>query len=293
MPRSVILVAKEDKAAVADALREVRALIEKHGRLVAEFPAQTDDRRDPPEADVVVVLGGDGTLLSQARRFSPRGVPLLGVNFGKLGFLTEFDLPALRAQAPDLLGAGPMATRERVMLEVEVVRAAGGKQRAPSLATNDCVITAGPPYRMISLGLSIDRSPGPLVTGDGLIISTPLGSTAYNVSAGGPIVAPDVKALVITPLAPHSLSFRPIVTPETSVIEATIVRSNRRGPSEPGTTLVLDGQATTPLEDGDRVLVRRAPQPLRLVINREADYWNTLIRKMHWASLPGVGPSAP
>lgn len=295
MTRSVLLVSNRGKPGVADALPEVRALLSAHARLVGELDGDaTIPPGGLPHADLVVVLGGDGTLLAQARRFADMGAPLLGVNFGKVGFLAEFDLPSLRAQAPAILAAPKLPVRERLLLGAEVHRAAGGPPHR-GIAINECVITAGPPYRMIGLDIAIDGEPGPSLTGDGVIIATPLGSTAYNVSAGGPIVSPEVQAFIITPLAAHSLSFRPIVAPHTSTIAVTVTRSNRPAPgdsSEPeaGTTLVLDGQEMVALGDRDRVMFRRGAKPARMVVNSRTSYWRTLIGKMHWAAAPGPGP---
>ncbi len=158
---------------------------------------------------------------------------------------------------------------------------------AESLALNDAVVTAGPPYRMIALTIRIDGQPGPQVAGDGLIVATPIGSTAYNVSAGGPIISPDVSAMVVTPIAPHSLSFRPIVVAGSSTIELTLDRVNDQddldGPAG-GTSLVLDGQLAVRLHAGQRVLIRQNPRQARFVRNPRSSYWHTLIDKMRWAA---------
>jgi NAD+ kinase len=159
---------------------------------------------------------------------------------------------------------------------------------------------------MIGLDLRIDRQPGPSLTGDGVIISTPVGSTAYNVSAGGPIVSPDLEGIIITPLAAHSLSFRPIIAPPSSRIDITVTRANPprdsrppdggRAPApaepRPGTTLVLDGQELVPLHEGDRVSLCTHARRAAFVPNPDANYWRTLIQKMHWAAAPGESPTA-
>jgi NAD+ kinase len=135
--------------------------------------------------------------------------------------------------------------------------------------------------------MRINSEDGPTVSGDGLIVSTPTGSTAYNVAAGGPIVAPDVPALVITPIAAHSLSFRPIVVSADARIELTMLRVNRGGTfASAGTMLVLDGQVGAPLSEGDRVVVSLDSRPVRFVRNPRGGYWNTLTEKMRWAEAP-------
>lgn len=290
MPRAALLVTNPTKPGVARATPEVRRILQAHATLIGEI--QGDSTSPPPvtRETVIVVLGGDGTLLTQARRFAHSGAALLGVNFGKVGFLAEFDLPTLERQGATLFSGGPLPVRERMLIHAALRKAgANGREESLGLAINECVITAGPPYRMIGIDIALDGEPGPSVTGDGVIVATPLGSTAYNVSAGGPIVSPEIEAFVITPLAPHSLSFRPFIAPPSCAIDMTVTRSNRPAAPGPGlgTTLVLDGQAMIPLGVGDTVRLRRHAVPARLVVNKETTYWRTLMGKMHWASAPG------
>jgi NAD+ kinase len=304
MGRSVILLANRSKPDVAESLDEVRRLISASGRIIADLDATDEPIMTNPGADMVVVLGGDGTLLAQSRRCVSLGLPMLGVNLGKLGFMAEFDVPALRAQAPSLFGGGPLDLQDRPLLHVSVHGAGGTPSpRVEGLALNDAVITAGPPFRMISISLLIDGAKGPDVTGDGLIVSTPTGSTAYNVSAGGAIVSPDVAALAITPIAAHSLAFRPIVVSARSTIEVRLnqvnsnIRLDRLAPTLPpaereavliggGTSLVLDGQNSTRLHRDERVVIRPHETPVRFIRNPESNYWATLIEKMRWAAAP-------
>lgn len=302
MPRRVILLANRSKPDVIDALAEVRRLIESQGRIVGEFDASEHAVPEPslttpsPDgtngpADLVVVLGGDGTLLAQSRRCVSLGLPMLGVNLGKLGFMAEFDVESLRDQAPSLFGDHPLQLQDRPLLDV-VVRDADGAVKYRGMALNDAVITAGPPFRMISMSLRIDDQAGPSVSGDGMIISTPTGSTAYNVSAGGSIVSPDVDAFAITPIAAHSLAFRPIIVSGKSVIELTMHRVNDNATSmapaseEWGTTLVLDGQASTHLHALDVIRLSKHPRPIRFVRNPRGSYWETLVQKLHWGAPP-------
>lgn len=288
MPRNVLLLVNREKPDAAAAAPEVVALIERHGRLVAEIAAApSDPLTDSRGADLIVVLGGDGTLLSQTRRCADLNIPLLGVNLGKLGFLAEFDLPSLREQAATVFSQTPLPTREIHMLRAEVFGAGERSPRFSNRGLNECVVTAGPPYRMISISMRINGEAGPTVSGDGMIVSTPTGSTAYNVSAGGPIVSPDVDALVITPIAAHSLSFRPIVVGAASRIELDINRVNSGAtPGSPGTTLVLDGQVISPLAERDRIVLGLDPRPVRFARNPRGRYWATLTEKMHWAAPP-------
>jgi NAD+ kinase len=284
-----MLLVNPEKPAAAAAAAEVRELIQRHGRLVAEIPADNSPLPPPArEAELIVVFGGDGTLISQARRCALPGAAMLGVNLGRLGFLAEFDMAALRAQAPAIFGGGRFLTADFPLVAVQII-GGSGKPRFESMALNEAVVTAGPPYRMITLGLSIDGQTGPTIRGDGVIVTTPLGSTAYNLSAGGPIMAPLVDGLAITPIAAHSLSVRPVVVPGNSRVEVTAVRVNQVEGGElaaHGTTLVLDGQVQTPVLPGDRILIARHARAVRFVQNPSSDYWSRLIGKLNWSMAP-------
>lgn len=303
MSRGVILLSNQSKPDVLAALDEVRRLIRAHARIVADLDATDAPLTSRDGADLIVVLGGDGTLLAQSRRCVSLGLPMLGVNLGKLGFMAEFDVASLRDQAAQLFGAGPLVLQDRPLLHVTVSTAGANPQASSGLALNDAVITAGPPFRMISLSMSIDGASGPTVMGDGLIIATPTGSTAYNVSAGGAIVSPDVDAMAITPIAAHSLAFRPIVVAGNSTVEIVLntvnadPRLERLAVGLPqaerdrvlvgaGTSLVLDGQSSIRLARNDRVIIRKHATPIRFVRNTQGSYWSTLIEKMHWAAPP-------
>lgn len=283
MSQRVLLLVNADKPEAVEAAADIRAIIHKHGRLAGEFPATPLDPPPSVEADLIVVLGGDGTLLSQSRRCQALGLPLLGVNFGKLGFMAEFDLAAFAAEGPAILAGGAMRVHALRQARAEVFAPGSDRPKHTGDALNEVVITAGPPYRMIGLELSIDGGQATTVSGDGLIISTPTGSTAYNLSAGGPIVEPRVDAMAITPIAAHTLAFRPIVVRSEARVEVRLARANDDG----GTALVLDGRVSEPLKTGDRVVVTRG-ETVRFVANPRRDYWATLADKLHWAAPPRV-----
>lgn len=289
MPRSVLLVVNPRKPRAVAASSEVRGLIERHGRLIGQVDSTglSEALRSPGTAsqrpDLVVVLGGDGTILSASRACIELGAPLLGINTGKVGFMAGYELGAFRQQAAGLLGDGPLRINEHRTLDGTVV-GSDGRVRYSATAVNELVVTAGPPYRMITLDLSIDGQPGPRVSGDGLIVSTPLGSTAYNISAGGPIVAPGVDACVITPIAAHSLSFRPIVLHAEIPVDIGVRSVNAT--EEAGTTLLIDGQGHHRLLEGDTVRIRPGARTVRFVSDPGVSYWRTLLGKMHWASTP-------
>jgi NAD+ kinase len=203
----------------------------------------------------------------------------MGVNFGRLGFLASFTPENFKQQFQALLAKG-LPAQNRMMLEASVLRADDRSPTFVATALNDTVVTAGPPFNMIELEVSAGTEPGVRYFGDGVIISTPSGSTAYNVSAGGPIVSPNLDAMCITPICPHSLSFRSLVISATSTVVITAIKVN------PGTTMFCDGQASTQLIRGQRVIVRRSQHDVLLVENPEAREWRSLAEKLHWALSP-------
>ncbi len=285
--RRVLLAVHPDKDYEVGAVERVRELVARHGEVIGEIAPDSLAPEDAKDAEVVIGLGGDGTLLALARRLNSAARPLLGVNLGRVGFLAEFDLEAFEAQAEALLdGSTPLQISMRPMLEA-TIRAEDGQQRASGLALNDAVVTAGPPFRMIEVALRVGGEDGPTMRGDGVVVATPFGSTAHNASAGGPIVAPEVDALAVTPIAAHSLSFRPFVAAREAAIELRMLRVNEC--ESGGTTLVLDGQEQIPLGHGDRVTLRLGDRTTPLVRNPDWGYWKTLMGKLHWAAQPRGG----
>ncbi len=290
MPR-ILLISNPDKHAAMDALPDFRAWLAARAEIVAELDSTALAQKSArlPEADFALVLGGDGTLLSVARAFveAQAQTPILGVNFGKLGFLAEFGLEEVK-QHWTLLAKDGYQVRNRLLLDVSVFPP-GAEADAPPLARvfglNDAVINAGAPFRMVDIELSIDPeengdAAAATFSGDGVVVATSAGSTAYNLSAGGPIMAPGAEALCVTPLNPHSLAFRPIVVPATTDIWLRLLRANA------GSALVVDGQTSIPLADGQRVHITRSRSIVRLVQNPARSYWATLADKLHWAARP-------
>jgi NAD+ kinase len=226
--------------------------------------------------DMVVVLGGDGTLLGMADCIGEAGsgIPILGVNFGSLGFLTEVTLPELYRSLEAAIN-GRANVEERLMLRATTVR--GGRTFAQSIALNDAVITKTARSRMIDLSVYVGDEFVTRVKADGLIIATPTGSTAYNLAAGGPIVQPTVDALLLTPIAPHTLTNRPVVIPSTSPVR---VQPNMEDRDE--VFLTFDGQQGFQLMAGDEVTVRRGDRPLRLIKPSSRSYFEVLRTKLKW-----------
>ena len=242
---------------------------------------ETVDRDDlPRHVDMIVVLGGDGTLLGTAGRIAKAGsdIPILGVNFGSLGFLTEVTLPEIFTSLESAVN-GTAQTEERMMLHVAVE--AGGRGLADRIVLNDVVVTQGALSRIIELSVTVDGESMMRVKADGLIIASPTGTTAYNLSAGGPIVHPRVDGLTITPIAPHTLTNRPVVVAGASQI--TIQPLIHDEQSEVFAT--FDGQALMPLKSEHIVTVRRADRRLRLIRASSRGYFQVLREKLKWGEI--------
>ena len=257
------------------AARNVKAYVDPETAASAGSSADERPREELAAlADLLIVLGGDGTLLAAARMENGRDVPILPVNLGGLGFLTSVTLDDLYPILTEVF-AGKNRVSERVMLGVEVTR--GGNVIERQRALNDAVINKGALARIIDFELTINGEFVCCYKADGLIISTPTGSTAYSLSAGGPIVYPSVQALVVTPICPHTLTNRPLVVPDAGRVEVTF-----RG--DDTVYLTVDGQVGRQLESGDRVVVVRGEEKLRLVRPARQTYFEVLRDKLKWGN---------
>jgi NAD+ kinase len=282
------LVAKPGLDAAAGALAELAGWLEaRHVHAVFETdtaalaglpPGRRTVSRDelPATCDLIVVLGGDGTLIGMADRIAQSGadVPIVGVNFGSLGFLTEITLSELYPSLESVL-AGTAQIDERMMLRSRTLR--DGAVHADRLALNDIVITKGALSRIIELAVAIGDHPVMSVRADGLIIASPTGSTAYNLAAGGPILHPEVDALLLTPIAPHMLTNRPVVIPASSEVR---VRPEMNSNEE--IFITIDGQSGHALHANDEICITRADRPLRLVRASTRTYFDVLRQKLKW-----------
>lgn len=228
---------------------------------------------DPAAADLVLVIGGDGTLLHTARLLAPHGVPLVGINAGRLGFLADIRAEEIAASLDAVL-SGNFIEEPRAMLRAAVTR--GGGAGWSGTALNDVVVQKCDAGRLIEFETHVNGSYVCRHRADGVIISTPTGSTAYALSAGGPILHPGLDALAIVPICPHTLSDRPIVVTGDARIEI------RMRDSETEAQVVLDGQDHTQLGAGDRVLIERSGPPARLLHPAGHDYYRLLRQKLHW-----------
>ena len=272
------------KAASREAVAAAHELTEWLGRRGLEVHldeaaerARGNEPRGPsfPHADsydLVVVLGGDGTLLSVARNLAD-GSPILGVNLGTFGFLTEIHHNEMYPGLLQVL-AGRFEVEERSLLQIELLRA--GNPAASYRVLNDAVVAKSALSRIIELALRVDGHLVALYRSDGLILSTPTGSTAYNLSAGGPIVYPQLPVMVLSPICPHTLSPRPVVIPDTSRVEVTLETQREE------VYLTLDGQEGTTLGYRDTVRASRCPATVRLVRISGRTFYDGLRSKLHW-----------
>jgi NAD+ kinase len=270
------IVVKEQLTGSADVVSALRAWLGE--RKVEAIDERQLSRDEIPNAvDMVVVLGGDGTLLSMADRIGHAGrdIPILGVNFGSLGFLTEVRVNELYSSLETVLN-GTARYDERLMVRAEAIRA--GEPVDHRIVLNDVVFTKAALSRMIELSVTVDGGTVTLIKADGLIVASPTGSTAYNLAAGGPIVHPAVGALVLTPIAPHTLTQRPIVIPASSVVE---VQPHLQTDAD-DIFVTYDGQTGYPLHPGDVVRIGRAAQALRLVKAPARSYFEVLREKLKW-----------
>lgn len=227
----------------------------------------------PRIAEVVLVLGGDGTMLSVARLVCEKGIPIAGVNLGGLGFITEFQRTEIH-EAIDRLLSDNCAFEDRLMLTALVYR--HGEKIAEYSALNDVVINKGALARIVELETFVNSAYVTSFRSDGLIVSTPTGSTAYSLSAGGPILYPTLESIVLTPISPHTLTNRPIVLPDNVLIEI-ILRSHSED-----VFLTMDGQVGYSLRQGDRVLVRKSPYKTRILLPCQRDFFQVLRTKLKW-----------
>jgi NAD+ kinase len=247
--------------------KETAAINGVTGFPVADFP------EIGARADLVVVQGGDGSMLSAARSLAGKDVPLVGVNQGRLGFMTDIASTQMIEAMSEIL-AGKHAIEERTMLAAEVRR--GGAVTFATLALNDAVVNKGSVGRLIEFVVNIDGEFVYDLRADGLIVTTPTGSTAYALSANGPIVQPGVPGFALVPISPHTLSNRPIMVSDRSMIEVSLRRAG-------DARLHFDGQLQCDLQEGDRVLIQRAEHTIKFVHPPGYSYFTMLREKLHWS----------
>jgi NAD+ kinase len=280
--RTIGVVVKRGRAQAVDLARDLVAWLQRHGCTALVEPDARDAGVDATavskgamlaQADLVVVLGGDGTLLSVARLMRDRAVPILGVNLGGLGFLTAITMDELFPMMQRLL-AGDFEVDCRMTLDVTLHR--GDAILAASPVLNEAVITKGALGRIIDLETTVDGQELCIYKADGLIVTTPTGSTAYSLSAGGPIVHPSVGVMVLSPICPHMLTNRPLVLSDAATVSIT-VRS-----ADDDVLLALDGQDAERLRSDDRVDIRKGRNSVPLVRSASRTYFDVLRSKLRW-----------
>lgn len=272
----VAIIGSPEKPLAGPTLERAARWLESRASVVFSELTHDSKRVLAHQPDLIFVLGGDGTLIAAAHNLGCRQVPIVGVNLGKLGFLAEFTIGQLEREG-DFLFTGEMPMTRRIMLGVKL-EARGGVTE--SLAVNDCVVLAGQPFRMIEMRVAVDGEEVAEIRGDGLIVSTPSGSTAHNLSAGGPILEPTAEAFIITPICAHALTFRPLAVDARRTIEIRVARENE------GTTVAIDGRQHEPLRAGDRLVLSRYPAEFLLVRNPRRSVWFALRQKLMWGRNP-------
>ena len=281
--KRVGLIGNSDKAACVDSVRKAARLIQRAGRKVLcdagtarlaglKNSVCSDAAELAREVDLLLVFGGDGTMLHVAREIAGSATPMLGVNIGGLGFLTAVPSDEM-TRALARVWRGEFKYESRVLIEV------GGRcqgRRVHETALNDIVVSRGAVSRLIKLDVSVDGEPVTRYNGDGLIISSPTGSTAYSLAAGGAIVLPTAEVFALTPVCPHTLSNRPLILPLASTIRVKAISS------PPATILSADGQFIAELGAGDEVTIRRSRGTVRLMHLADSSFLEALRRKLHW-----------
>jgi NAD+ kinase len=270
------------RAGVQEESQRLLPFLSKHAEIVAADLRQEKDL-STLKADLALVLGGDGAILRAARQMGYQQIPVLGVNLGKLGFLADLRPEDLLTCFPRV-AAGDYRVTGHLMLECELKSTTGARTL---LALNEAFIHTGASFKMIDLELSVNGEMVTRYSGDGLIISTPIGSTAHNLSAGGPVLDHELRALVLTPLCPHTLTSRPVVDSSDKVYTVRLV--SRRCHA----VLSVDGQAPLPLTCNDLITVRQAPVVFRLVKVPGHSFYQTLRDKLRWGTLPNYRSEPP
>ena len=273
--KKVVVFANRDKEHVAAAVAQIEPWLRERAEVVLDFDLKSAWRGGP--VDLAAVFGGDGTMLQAARKFAPASTPVIGINMGKFGFLSEATMPEAR-EALQLALQDGCPVQERMMLHCLLER--DGEALLETLALNDAVASRTSLSRLITLDLAVNGEPVTTYRADGLIVASPVGSTAHSLAAGGPLLLPQLEAFVVAPICPHTLSNRPIVLPPDSVIEM-----RPRGYAE-NPALTVDGQIYMPLQEGDTVRIRRAEPRLKLIQTGRRTFFQTLRDKLGWSGQP-------
>jgi NAD+ kinase len=277
----VAIIASPEKHAAGETMDRLMRWLK--GRAEVVFAEQLYDAgkvlRERP--DLLFVLGGDGTLIGAVHMLREKQLPIIGINLGKLGYLAEFTIEQIESEG-EFIFEGELPITRRVMLRARLEHK--GDSPFETMAVNDCVVLSGPPFRMVELTVEADGDQVFEIRGDGLIIATASGSTAHNLSAGGPILEPTAEAIILTPICPHALTFRPLAMDSRRVVTVRATRANE------GTTVAFDGHVRRPLQAADQLVITRHPADFLLVRNPRRSVWHALRRKLMWGQHPQNGP---
>jgi NAD+ kinase len=271
----VFVLGNANRLGVKEEAEQLLPFLSQHCEIVA-YDLHRERDLSTLTADVALVLGGDGAILRAARQMGYGQTPVLGVNLGKLGFLADLSPEELRQCFPQVV-AGDYRVTYHLMFECTIETPQG---RRTLLGLNEVLIHTGPSFHMIDLDLHVDGEVVTRYTGDGLILSTPIGSTAHSLSAGGPILGQELAAFVITPICPHTLTNRPVVDSADKVYKVAL------GSSSADAVLIVDGQETIPISQEQQIVVRRAPVTFGLVKVPGRSYYQTLRDKLRWGTHP-------
>ncbi len=269
------------RANLRDRARSLRPIIDNHVEVVAELE-DLDGLFDPADAEFVIVMGGDGTMLRSARLMRRRQLPVVAVNLGKLGFLADTPPEQLEETLAEVVG-GRRKLVDHLMFECSLLRQTEASEDdllANRVGLNEVAVLAGEPFKMIDVQLYVDGNLATTYSCDGMLISTPVGSTAHNLAVGGPILRKDLQAFVISPINPHTLTVRPVVDTADRAFEIVVANPNA------GTRLMVDGQVVGPIEPGDRVRVIRSQAVFQLMEITGRGYYRTLREKLGWGRRP-------
>ena len=271
--RTILLASGNRRPRSVDQASEFRPVIEKYFEIVDE---DFDFTLDPAAlgADFAIVFGGDGSILRSAKLMGTSQIPVLGVNLGTLGFLADVNPKAIEA-ALQAIRVGELSLTDHLMIDVQLFR--DGEEIARQTGLNEMAILGGPPFDIQKIELFVDGESATVYNCDGLIVSTPVGSTAHNLSAGGPILRNDLQALVIAPISPHTLTVRPVVDSADRIYELVVAEPNGSA------CVVVDGKVLSPLQSTDRVRISRAKSVFQLISVTGNNYYRTLREKLGWA----------
>lgn len=277
----VALVYDGSRTQLRERAERLRSVVDNHTEVVV-VQSDLDGKFDPCGAELVIAMGGDGTMLRSARLMRHNQLPVVAVNLGKLGFLADVS-PERLEEALNSVAAGQYQLVDHLMFECSLLRdvdSTPDQLLSSRLGLNEVAVLAGEPFQMIDVQLYVDGNLATTYSCDGLIVSTPVGSTAHNLAVGGPILRKDLQAFVISPINPHTLTVRPVVDTADRAFEIVVPAPN------PGTRLLVDGQVVGPLEPGDRVRVIRSKAVFQLVEVTGHGYYRTLQEKLGWGRRP-------